>query len=803
MSEQPWRVIGQPGPRVEIWSKVTGQLPYAGDLTFPSMLACKLCRSTRPHARIRSIDLREALALPGVHAVITGKDLPVRYGIMPIGEDEHALAQEKVRFVGDGVAAVAADDEAIALEACRRIRVEYEDLPAYMSVAQALAAAGEPIHDYTRRGNLHKEIALEFGDTEAGFAAAAYQREDLFDFFGNTHLPIELHSAVALPGGGDRLTLHSSTQNPHYVHKALAQVLQISPGHLRVVAAPVGGGFGGKCDPFQHEIVVAKLALITGRPVKVTLTREEVFYNHRGRHPVLMFVRSGWSRDGRLLALHFRNFLDGGAHASYGVASAYYTGALQPTTYEIPAYRFEALRAFTNKPPCGPKRGHGTPQPRFALEVHLDKVAAELGIDPVQLRQQNLARPFTKTVNHLRITSCGLAEALDQVVAASGYHEKRGRLPHGHGIGLAVGAYMCGAGLPLYWNEMDHSQVWVRCDRGGGVTLFTQATEIGQGAHTVHAAIVAEVLGLQPVDITMVTADTAATPIDLGSYSSRVTFMSGNAALSAARKAAELIAQAAAPRLGVSPSDVRLAGGRVLAAQDPDRSLGFAEACQLAERMHGNVLAAGSYRPPELAGPYKGAGVGPSPAYSYSAAVVEVQADPETGEVRPIKVWLAHDIGRALNPTLVRGQVVGGVYMALGEALYEEHGFRRELHRTPSLLDYKSPTSLEMPDVEVLLIESDDPEGPYGAKEVGQGPLLPVIPAVANALYDALGVRVDEVPITPDKVLKALDAAAAGRPGRYGPTKLPDFAFRPPTRVEPPADRTVPRPYLERTLTSS
>ncbi len=787
MADETFSVIGKSLPRVDGLKKATGTQLYADDLYFAGTLHCKMLRSSRPHARILAIDAGAALALPGVHAVVTGKEFPVEYGIMPIGEDEHGLAQDKVRYVGDGVAAVAADSEEIAAAAVRLLRVDYADLPAYMSVDDALTKAGEPVHTYHGRGNVHKAVALEFGDLEAGFAAADHVREDLLHIEGNTHLPMEEHSATAVPEGKDRVTLYSSTQNPHYVHKALAKVLQLPPGHVRVIAQPVGGGFGGKCDPFQHEMVVAKLALLTGRPCKLTLTREEVFYNHRSRHQVLAWVRSGWTKEGKLTALHFRNFLDGGAHASYGVASTYYTGALQTTTYHIPAYRFEGMRAFTNKPPCGPKRGHGTPQPRFALEVHLDRVAEELGIDPVELRRRNLVRPFSHTVNHLRITSCGLPECLETAVRGSGFLDKHGKLPHGKGIGLAASAYMSGAGLALYWNGMDHSQVWVRVDRGGGVTVFTQATEIGQGSHTVHAAIVAEVLGLQPTDIILVTADTAATPIDLGSYSSRVTFMSGNAALNAATKVRDLIAAAAAPQLAVAPADLAFGDGRVYVAAQPERGLSFQEACAWSEVMHGNVMATGSYRPPEIAGPYKGSGVGPSPAYSYSVAVVQVDCDPDTGQVTVEKVWLAHDIGRALNPTLVIGQVEGGVYMALGEALMEEGVYRKDLHKTPSMLDYKSPTILEMPEVQTYLIESHDPEGPYGAKEAGQGPLLPVIPALANAVYDALGVRIDQTPITPDKIIKALDEKAAGRPGRFGPSRLPGFAFRDPTRVPPPA----------------
>lgn len=792
MKREP-RVVGQPYQRVEALAKVTGRQQYADDLTPPGTLYVKMLRSTHAHARIKGIDYSKALALPGVHAVITGKDLPINYGIMPIGEDEHGLCQDKVRYVGDGVAAVAADDEFIAAKALELIVVDYEPLPSYMSIEEALSKQGEPIHDYTKKGNVNKAVALEFGDVDAGFAAAEYTRDDLVFYEGNTHLPMEEHSAVAVPERSDRLVLYSSTQNPHYVHRQLAKVLELPMGNVRVVAIPVGGGFGGKCDPFQHELVVAKLALVTGRPCKITLTREEVFYNHRGRHPELLWVKTGWKKDGSMTAMQFRVYLDGGSHASYGVATTYYAGALQTLTYKVPHYKFEGLRLFTNKPPCGPKRGHGTPQPRHALEVHLDKVAVDLGIDPVTLREKNLIEPFSHSVNHLRVTSCGLAECLEKVVAASGYRDKWGKLPQGKGVGLAVSAYMSGAGLPLYWNDMDHSQVWCRADRGGGVTVYTQATEIGQGAYTVHATLVAEVLGLRPDDITLLASDTATTPIDLGSYSSRVTFMSGNAALDAAKKLREMLAAAAAAKLGVLPTDLDFSDGKVQVGQDPARFLTFKEACERGEAMHGNLLAAGSYRPPKLAADYKGSGVGPSPAYTFSAAVVEVAVDPETAVIKVDKVWVAHDIGRALNPVLALGQVQGSVYMGLGEALMEEQAFRTTVHKIPSLLEYKSLTSADMPEVETILVETDDPEGPMGAKEAGQGPLLPIMPAVANAIYDAVGVRVDELPISPDKVFAAMEDRKKGGSGRYGPKTMPEFAFREPIRVPlPDPDQPVP-----------
>ncbi|HET9091594.1 MAG TPA: molybdopterin cofactor-binding domain-containing protein [Acidimicrobiales bacterium] len=770
-------VVGRPLPRVEAAAKVTGAVAYADDIDLPGMLFCKLLRSHHPYARVLSIDTSAARAMPGVAAVITGHDLPVKYGIMPTCEDELALEHEKVRFVGDPVAAVAAVDEETALAACRAIRVDYEPLEAVESIEQALVAPdGEPIHDYAGPANVHRLAALEFGDVDAGFAGAAHVREDVFFFEGNTHLPMEQHSAVA-SAVGDKVTVWSSTQDPHYVHRALAKVLDLPMGNVRVVAAPHGGGFGGKCDPFSHEIAVCKLALMTGRPVKCTLTREEVFYTHRGRHPVLMWVRTGVDRDGRILAMHFRSALDGGAYGSYGPASTLYTGALQTTTYAIPAYRFEGARVFTNKAPCGPKRGHGTPQPRFALEVHLDKLADDLGIDPVELRRRNYVRPFTRTVNWLRITSCGLGEVTDRVLAASGY-EHREKRP-GHGMGFAVSSYMCGAGLPIYWNKMPHSECVLNVGRGG-VTLLSGATDIGQGSDSVLATIAAEELGLSPGDVRLVTGDTGLTPVDLGSYSSRVTFMAGNAAREAAAKMRELLVRAVAEEKGCAPDEVTVAEGRI-------GLLTFEEAAALAEERFGALSTHGSYTPPEgIGGRFKGAGVGPSPAYSYSAAVVDLDADERTGEIRVNRVWLGHDIGRSINELAVRGQVEGGVYMGLGEALMEAQAYRNGLLRQPSMLDYKSLTFLDMPEVETILVETLDPEGPYGAKEVGQGPLLPVIPAVVSAVHEALGVWVDEVPVTPDKVVRALDARAKGKEPRYGPKSFPDVPYPALVKVAPP-----------------
>src|SRR5467141_2537221 len=449
---KPLNVVGKPFRKVDARAKCTGQTKFADDIVLPRMLFCKILRSHEPHALIKRIDVSKALKLAGVIAVITGRDLPIPYGILPVSQDELALCIDKVRFIGDPVAAVAAIDEDVAFDAMNLIEVKYERLNTISSREEALLIDEPRIQDYGDGGNIHKKVSLEFGDVEEGFAEADLVREDIFFYEGNTHLPMEQHAAVAYLDTDEKLTLWSSTQTPHYVHRALTKVLEMPASHIRVIATQNGGGFGGKSDPFNHEVIVCKLAMITGRPVKITLTREEVFYCHRGRHPTLMWVKTGVKRDGAITGMHFRSLLDGGGYGSYGVASTYYTGALQTVTYHVPRYKFQGARAFTNKPPCGPKRGHGTPQPRFALEVHLDKIAEQLEMDPAELRLKHLVPPNSLTANWLRIGTMGLGPCIEKVVRGSGWRDRFKKLPYGKGIGLACSSYITGAGLPIYWN---------------------------------------------------------------------------------------------------------------------------------------------------------------------------------------------------------------------------------------------------------------------------------------------------------------------------------------------------------------
>ncbi|MCH7915536.1 MAG: molybdopterin-dependent oxidoreductase, partial [Deltaproteobacteria bacterium] len=379
----------------------------------------------------------------------------------------------------------------------------------------------------------------------------------------------------------------------------------------------------------------------------------------------------------------------------------------------LPAYKFEGARVFTNKPPCGPKRGHGTPQPRFAVEVQLDEIAEKLGIDPIDLRLKQLVEPNSETVNGLRISTTGLRECIEKVAAKAEWKKKFRQLPFGRGIGFAASAYISGAGLPIYWNEMPQSGVQIKLDRGGGITIFCGSTDIGQGSDSILAFAVAEEFGVDPADVRVVTGDTDLTPVDLGSYSSRVTVMTGNATIQACGKLKEMLYQVAGEVLEVPSDDLEMAEGQVRSISYPARGISFVECVQKAEAKFGTLGATGSYSPPKHPANYKGSGVGPTTAYSFSTSIVELACDGETGDIKIDKVWIAHDCGRVFNPLLVEGQTEGSVYMALGEVLMEEQVFRKSgLHKIPSMLEYKSPTTLETPEIETILVETNDPEGP-------------------------------------------------------------------------------------------
>jgi CO/xanthine dehydrogenase Mo-binding subunit len=730
-----------PGPRAV--DAVTGRTRFADDHVLPGMLHARLVRSPHAHARVVAIDAAAALAMPGVHAVITAADLPARFGVIPMTQDEQPLT-DKARFVGDAVAAVAAVDEPTAAAAAAAVRVTWEVLPHVLDPEAALAPDAPIVNEAAKHGNVTKSVRLAFGDVDAALAGSDAVAESDCDFAGSTHAALEPHCAIAAWEPDGRLTVISSTQVPHYLQRELARVLGLAEHQVRVIQPPLGGGFGGKSEPLPHELCAAKLAMVTGRPVKLRLTREEVFYSHRGRHPMRLRVRLGATRDGRLTGCDLRATIDGGAYASFGLVTTYYAGQLVTAPLRLAAYRLDSTRVYTNKPPCGPKRGHGSVQPRFAFEVTVDRLAETLGLDPIELRRRNCLEPGERTVNELLVKSIGFRRCLDAVERASAWKQKHRRLPFGRGVGVAGSFYISGTNYAIHPRPepLPQSAVQLKVDRSGRVTVFSGACEMGQGAEAMLAAIVCEELAVPAAAVRVVTGDTDLTPVDLGGYSSRTTMMAGNACLRAACALAERIAAVVGPGW---------------------RELPPGEAFRRAEAAVGALGATGSYDTPKnVHGSYRGGTIGASPAYSFTAHVAEVAVDPDTGRVRVETIWVAHDAGRALKPVIVEGQIEGSAYMGFAEALFEEQAFHASgLHRGPSLLDYPLPTTLDTPDIRAAIIEGGDPEGPYGAKEAGEGPLHPSIPAIANAIHDAVGVRLDALPFSPARVLAALRARGA------------------------------------------
>jgi 4-hydroxybenzoyl-CoA reductase alpha subunit len=696
--------------------------------------------------------------------VVTGRDAPGKFGVLPISEDETALAVEKVRYVGDAVAAVAADSEEIALAALDALRVEYEALPVFLKPKDSLQdiPTEHKIHAGTRHAsNLHKEVLQEFGDVDTAMTESAHVEGGEFRFVGVTHAFTEPHCAIAHLDPTGRLTIWSATQVPHYLHRALSKVMEMPMHRIRVVRPMIGGGFGGKSDPFPHEMIVSLLSRKTGRPVKIRFDREEVFLTNHGRHPTTTTISAACDTQGKLTALDLDALIDGGAWGSFGVVTSYYNGVLSVGPYRFDHFRYRGRRVFTNKPPCGAMRGHGAVNSRFAFEVLVDRLAEKTKRDPAEFRLANLLPENTTTLNGLRITSNGTRECIERAMEASGWKEKHGRLPSGEGIGIACGFYISGSAHRIHRNRLPQSTVHLKIDMDGGVTVHSMAAEIGQGSDTMLAQCVAEVLGLPFDRIRVYCRNTDHAPIDLGSYSSRVTFMAGNAARAAAEKIRAKLCAAAARQTGSPVEGFDTRGEEVVYLPDPAIRVSYDEALTEALADNGALIAKGTYGDaPPMGGDFKGAAAGLSPSYSFQAYVTEVRVDEETGFVRPVHVWAAHDCGRALNPLAVEMQIEGCLHMGMGQALSESFTLHKGVPRHPSLLDYKIPGPVEMPAVEVIIVESKDPEGPFGAKEAGEGPLLPILPSIANAVHDAVGVRLTELPMTPDRVLAAMDRKA-------------------------------------------
>ncbi len=753
----PVGMVGTGRPYIEAARKAQGIADYADDLSPKNALHVKFLRSPHPHAHILGIDTAEAMRLPGVHYVATGTELPIPFGVLPISQDETAMALGKTRYIGEIVAAVAADSEAIATAACALIQVAYRPIKAFLTMDDSLADVGkhEKIHAYTRHGNnVHKKAELRFGDQAQGLKDAEVVSAMTFSMEGVNHGFTEPHAANA-HWDENGLTITTATQVTHYLHRALAKVLEVPLHRVRVIKPQVGGGFGGKSDPFPHEIIISHIARRTGRPVRVRLSREEVFLTNHGRHPSRMTIQLGANNDGTLKALDANITIDGGAYGSFGVVTSYYNGVLLQAPYKLDNFGFTTHRVYTNKPQCGAMRGHGAVNSRFAVESLIDDIAHRIGMDPVEMRMKNFLESNTLTVGEYRITSNGSRESIQSVAQRSGWSKRHGQLPYGHGLGVGCSFFISGSALPIIRNELPQSTVHLKLDFDGRVLITSGANDIGQGSDTMLAIVVAEVLGLDMEHLFVLGADTLLTPVDLGSYSSRVTFMAGNAAKDAAEQLRNAIAEAVSRRHDIAPEELNFEHARVR-SNDRSVDLSWIEAVDLITAGRGAVNYSGKYISPKLGGDFKGAGAGLSPSYSFGACAAEVTVDPRTGRVKILDVWGAHDCGKALNPLAVEGQLEGSWHMGIGQAMSEEMRYHEGLLINNNFLDYKMPTSLDTPNLHTAIIETNDPEGPFGAKECGEGALHPVIPAIANAIYDAVGVRVTQLPIRPEHVLQLM-----------------------------------------------
>ncbi len=770
-------VVGKSQPRADAWDKVSGKAVYTGDVSLPGMLIGKLLKSPIAHGRIRKIDISAAEKIPGVRAVITGDDAPdTLYGISPARYDEPVLAKGKVRYVGEPVAAVAAVNEQTAARAIAAIKVDYEELEPVLDPFKAMQS-GSPQLFERYEDNVNTLVDHHFGDVDQGFAEADYVMEHTFEGSFTNQAPLEPHAAVA-DWKPDLLTIHSSSQIPHYLHYTAAYVFDIPLGKIKVIRPTVGGGFGAKAQPCVLDLVAALLSRKTGKPVKMIFSRKEVFLWHRGRHKQYMTMKLGLTKDGRMTALDSKIVLDGGAYSSFGVITAYYAGSMLLTLYKIPNYKYLGKRIVTNKPACGAMRGHGTPQPRFALECLINMMCEKHGLDPVEVRRINGMDPDYRTVSDLDIGSCEFKQCLEKVVETSGFLEKKGKLPQGHGIGISCGGFVSGAGYAIYRGSVQkhtdksrepftksavfpHANAHIKISEDGTqAVVFIGAAEIGQGSDTVLRQIAAEALGLPLENVRIKSDDTDTSPIDLGAYSSRVTLMGGNAVKMAGEDVLRKLFPVAAGILGCKPGELKAEAGFIFSTKDDSKRVVWAEAARQYFNECSSLIGQGWYKPPEgLGGDYKGAVVGTSPAYSFGAAVCEVSVDMETGKVRVERFWDFHDCGTPINPMAVHGQVEGAVVMSAGETVMEDMVFDAEGRLVnPNLHEYLLMTIGDAPEIFSGIVESYEPEGPFGAKEIGEGATVPVLGAVASAIADAIGVWITDLPITPDKILAAIKA---------------------------------------------
>ncbi len=753
-------IVGTKVARTDSLKKALGSAKYAGDMVLPRMLYGKILRSPHAHARIVSIDTSQVEKLPGVKAVVTGKDTAgVKWGIFKETRDQYLLAIDKVRYVGEEVAAVAAVDEDTAESALDLIKVEYDVLPSVLDPIEAISEGAPSIHDHVER-NIGARAFKDFGDVAGGFKKADYIYEDRFVTSRISHVQMEPYAVLASYDPSGKLDMWIPNQSPFTKRRSLSNLLKMPLSKIRVHHINIGGGFGGRSDPSPAEFCAALLSIKTERPVRITYSREETMAATRHKHSAIVNIKLGVKKDGTLVAKDVYIVLDGGAYMSSGVIAVHVPHTYTEAVYRIPNYRYEAVRAYTNKVPCSMQRTHGN-QLSLAEEVMIDRIARDLGIDPVEIRLRHAVKAGETLPSQSKVTSFALGETIEKAVAASGWKEKRGKLGDGRGIGLACGTSFAG----LYLGIRLNSSSYIKFNEDGSATLFTGNVDNGQGNESMMVQVAAEELGIPMDDIALCCADSELTPQDPGNYPMLAAFCSANAVRLAASDANQQIRKIAARRLEVEPKNLELKDRRVYVKGNPQKGIPISDIIRFSLLEGNAVIGRGSFTP-KAASKLGWANwaaqkvIGQQCAtYTDGTTVVEVEVDRETGQVRVLNMWLAYDCGFAINPMAVEGQWEGEAVQMIGETLLEKHEWSEKNGEllTSSFLDYKIPTTLDAPaTIKSIIVESVDPKGPYGAKEAGITGGTGVGAAIANAIYDAIGVEIKEAPVTPEAILRAL-----------------------------------------------
>ncbi len=759
-----YNVVGKSLPRTDALEKVTGRAQYAYDMRLPAMVYGEILRSPYPHARIVRIDSSGADALPGVLAVYTQKDMPqTKYGAFV--QDETALADEVVRYVGEGVAAVIALDEQTALRGIEAIEVDYELLPAVEDPEEAMAEGAPAVHAGVERNVVaHNRVAA--GDIDAGFAAADHVFEDRFVTSRQCHACMEPHALVADYDASGRVTIHISSQSTFFDRFGLMGVFGLPANKIRIIAPYLGGGFGSKSETHSIYVVAIQASMNLGRPVKMFHSRAEEFTSSRTRHPEIIYMKTGVKDDGTITARSARVILDNGAYTSYGPGVSLTQSMLGGAVYRIPAYRYDGYTVYTNNPFGGAFRGFGSPQFTFAAESHTDMIAERLGMDAVEFRLKNLSRPGDKAISGPTLTSCGIVECLEKAAEAIGWREKVANPQPGRGVGVACGTHFTSGKFHPNVNA-DFCAAGVKVNEDGSVSLMIGATEMGTGAATTATAqICAEELGVDLDDVDVITSDSETIPADFGTYGSRVTTLAGNAVRDACRQVREQLFRVGAEQLDAEPGELELGRKKVYVKSEPGRAVDLATVVQSSifrDRDGRQIMAQAHYDAPcDLPDPETGVGDF-AMSYSFGCHAVEVEVDEETGSVRVVDFVAATDCGNLINPALAESQVEGGVAQGIGFGLMEDLVCEHGQVLNPSFATYKIPTTTEMPPIRSLWVETNDPRGPYGAKGLGEMGLVPTAPAIANAVYQATGARVQQIPLFPERVLAAIDAERSER----------------------------------------